>query len=66
MSGGTVGRLDAAGRNALLPAEPWSDGDASEDPGKVANYEFGFEELLLSPSTTQVKPSASCTVSKSD
>jgi hypothetical protein len=41
---------DGAGADELRPAEPWSDGDASEDSGKVASdYEFEFEELPLPP-----------------
>lgn len=42
---------DEAGADELRPAvEPWSDGVASEDPGKVASdYEVEFEGLPLPP-----------------
>jgi hypothetical protein len=42
---------DGASEDELRPAEPWSDGDASEDPGKVARdyYDVEFEVLPLPP-----------------
>ncbi len=41
---------DGAGADELRPAEPWSDGGASEDPGKVtSDYEGEFEGLLPLP-----------------
>jgi hypothetical protein len=41
---------DGAGADELRPAELWSDGDASEDPGKVArDHEVVFEGLLPLP-----------------
>jgi hypothetical protein len=41
---------DGAGADRLRPAEPWFDGDRSEDSGKIASdYEVEFEELPLPP-----------------
>ena len=45
-----MSNADGAGADELRPAEPWSDGDASEDPGKVASdYEVVFEGFLSLP-----------------